>query len=383
LRWWWATNFPYTISRLDETALEGWLGFNDGDLAANRDGRLSSRQVARLSWSGIWRILVGPPLAFIAAVVAFVVDTAFVAVIALGVVALGLYVAWRGFGFLADAMDRAVAYVTGTLTSRLERDRYGTHYWATIGPVSKRISKSSYDAMPYGARCHLYYSPGCRSLLSVEPAASPEPLPAHPFGPDSAHAWDRLRWSWVLLTIGVLGLLAGLHQFAVAHAANPVRVDGTVADYRESHGRSTTRSLYLDVDSGAYTPQAEHNYTPEPPAFATFIGQKVTLYVDGGSRDVIAIVSREQLYANDWYLHPDHEAVFDRVNGGLTLGISALVLAIAVWMIQSNRRRAEMPAYGPPTVRPVAAMLPVAGAVILVVGFIAAFFGLIFAGMKY
>src|SRR5258708_35288822 len=124
-----------------------------------------------------------------------------------------------------------------------------------MGPVSKRIKKGTYDALPPNLLCPLYYAPGCRSLLSVEPADSPAPLPMHRCGPDSAHAWDRLRWSWVLLTIGVVGLLAGFRQFAVAHPANPVRVDGTVADYRETHGKSTSRSIYLAGPSGAYTPQ--------------------------------------------------------------------------------------------------------------------------------
>ncbi len=352
---------------MDERSLEGFLGFSDEDLAANRAAALSSAQAARLRASGIWRLVVGPPLLIVSVLFAWIAGNALFAILALLAGALGLYVIWRGFAFTVDGFDGAVAFVTGSVHRRMVRGRYGVTYWASIGPVSKRITPAAYDSLPEGLSCHLYYAPGCRSLLSVEPASAEEPKPDHPFGPDSAHAWDRLRWSWVLITVGALGALVGAHTIATAHAAHAVAVRGTVSNYVETHGRSTTRSLYIDGDSNVYTPMREDSYTPPAPPFGSLVGTEVVLYIDEGSTDVIGLDDGQLLYAADWYLHPEHETVFDAVNGTITgLGSLLAVLAGIGLIVFGGRRAAPVeaadwsapPLYAPPTVRPALGLWP-------------------------
>jgi hypothetical protein len=63
------------------------------------------------------------------------------------------------------------------------------------------------------------------------------------------------------------------------------------------------------------------------PAFATLSGRSVVLYVDEGTRDVLAINDGEQLHAGDWYLHPDHEKTFETTLAVIAGVISLLVFA--------------------------------------------------------
>lgn len=306
------------------------LGFNDQDLAANRDGRLGQGQVPRLMWSGAWRLIVGPAvLIFSLALAVSAVDYALAAVVILVFAGLSLFLTWLGFAFLVDAIDGRVAFVTGLLQPNMVSGKT-TSYYADCGPVHKLISHSAYEALPRGLTCHLYYAPGSRSLLSIEPASEGEPKPDHPFGPDSAHVWDRVRVSWVAITIGVLAVLFSVHSATVAHPARPVPVGGTVSDYREYHGKSTHRELYLGSDPGAYTPYAEDSYSPPAPSFGTLIGKELVLYVNDGTRDVLAINDGDGLYASDWYLNPEHQReseVDQAVIAGL---ISLFVMAAGV-----------------------------------------------------
>ena len=271
--------------------------------------------------------MVGPAILIGSVVVALLSTSVLLTVAALLAAALGLYLAWHGFAFVVDATEGTVAFVTGVLGCTTERGRYGTYYYAHIGPVTKRISSHAYDSLPRG-EFHLYYAPGCRSLLSVEPVAEDEPKPPHPFGPDSAHVWDRLRASWVAMTIGVLGLLIGVHAIAVAHPAHPFPVSGTVSNYDEHHGKGGTyRYLYLGGDPDSYTPQPEDSYDPPLPPFDSLIGQNVVLYLNEGTRNVLAIRdARETLHAADWYVHPDHETVNEATNGALSAGLSLLAI---------------------------------------------------------
>lgn len=373
-----ATAIPSDVLSDQEVSLQHFLKFDDADLSANRDGVLGPGQRPRLVWSGLWRVMVGP--AFLIAGLAFalaLLDTSVVAVFMLLFVGFGLVLTWAGFAFLVDAIDGRVAYVTAPLRSRVVHGKT-TSYYADCGPVSKMINSRAYDGLPRGLTCHLYYAPGSRSLLSIEPATEGEPKPAHPFGPDSAHVWDRLRVSWVAVTVGVLGLLAAGNGFLIAHPAHPVPVEGTVASYDETHGKSTHRYLYLQGDSDSYSPYAEDSYSPPMPAFGTLPGRNVVLYVDEGTRDVLAINDGEQLHAGDWYLHPDHEKTFDSVLAAIAAATSLLAIAGGVVGIvlgpriaAATRRTAppaqpapsealyastpaySMPAlYAPPSVRP-------------------------------
>jgi hypothetical protein len=366
---------------LDERSLERILEFNDDDLAANRAGRLSPGQIGRLRSFGIWRLVVGPPVLVAAVVVALLVDNAFFAVLALVFAAAGLFCTWSAFAFLADAFDGTVAHVTGPLRRRAESTKSGMLYFASVGPVTKNISASAYDYLPEGLSCHLYYAPGCRSLLSLELASAEEPKPAHPFGPDSAHVWDRLRWSWVLMTVGVLGVLIGAYVVANAHAAHPFTVGGTIAHYEERHGKSSTsRYVYIAGDTDSYSVEWEGAYAPPVPAWTTMIGRDVVLHVNAGTRDVIGLSDGAQLYAADWYLHPEHEANFQVVNGAITGGVALISFLLGLAGVVFGRRfaaavaasaavntgpsveapesSAPLPLYVPPAVRPFQALWP-------------------------
>jgi hypothetical protein len=366
-------------------SLDGLLGFTDGDLAANRNGVLSGRQALRLWLSGGWRALVGPLLAVAGAAATLVSDYFLFA--ALGLIALiaGLYLAWRGFAFLADAATVDTAFVTGPLNREVVTNRNSRTYYALIGPIRKRVSRKNYDALPVGTVCNLYYAPGCRSLLSAEPAGVGEPRPAHPFGPDADHAWDRLRWRWVVLTVAVFGIFAGGHVLVDAHPAVAVRVGGTVANYYQTHGKSsTTEHLVLAGDDSDYRPSHPDGYAPPIDSYQRLVGSAVVLYVNGGTTDVIAIQDAEILHAGDYYLHPEHQLFWTLLGGVVLLLVSLLALYFAgrplvrVWRRAAPTAGPTAPArLSPPTVRPLHLAWPAAlvllglqaGAVALAAGF--------------
>jgi hypothetical protein len=367
---------------LSGSSLEGFLGFSDADLAANRAGVLSSGQAWRLRWSGVWRLVVGPALLIGCLVLAWYSSSAFITFGALAAASLGLYLTWHGFAFLADATQGLVAFVTAPLHRRSVTSKGVTSYFADVGPVTKKISSNAYSSLGTGP-FHLYYAPGCRSLLSVESASEDEPKPPHQFGPDSAHVWDRMRWSWVLIALGSAGLLIGAHAMAVAHPAHPISVEGTVSDYHEHHGKGgTTRHIYLRNDPNTYDPKSEDSYDPPVPPFSTLIGKEVVLYVNAGTTDVLAINDYEQLHAYDWYLHPEHETVNETVNGAASAVASLLAVVAGIALIAGWRRRpapaldpalARTPLYAMPTIRPVRAswlattlLVVVAAAVVVV-----------------
>ena len=372
-----------------QAVLEGWLRFNDEDVAANREGSLSRRQGRRLMWSGAWRLVVGPSVAVTAALVAAIsFETAIAVLLALGGLMIGLQLTWTGFAYMVDATSDAVAFVTASVGTQVVRGRYTTFY-AIVGPIRKTISRKAYLGLTPALRAsyHLYYAPGCRSLLSMEPASATEPAPAHPFGPDSAHAWDRLRWSWILLTVGLFGALLGAHLIAAAHPAHPIRVAGTVQDYIETvtsgRGAHTDRSIYLTGDGTDYVPMAESDYSPPAPDFYSLIGKDVVLYVNAGTTDVLALNDGDTTYAADWFLHPEHETSYLLINAALTAAVGGVLLFFGAWLLARERRRAEaapgMPAvYTPPTVHPVKSMWAAAG----VLAALLAFIGLAIASAK-
>jgi hypothetical protein len=346
---------------LDVKSLEGFLTFSDADLAANRAGQLSPAQYRRLRWSGIWRLVMGPPLMVSGAVAAFLVDYPLVPLFALLMAGLGLYLTWRGFAFLVDGTDRTVAYLTASLRRRATATKGGYVYSADIGPVSQSITVGAYNSLPDGVACHLYYAPGCRSLLSAEPASAEEPKPAHPFGPDAAHAWDQLRVSWVLFTVGALGVLVGAHEAATAHPAHAVAVTGLVANYVERHAKSTSRDLYLAGDPDSYSLQIEDSYAPPSPPFSSLIGRSVVLYLNEGTRNVIGLNDGEVLHAAALYLHPENQTIFQAVLGAVNAALSMITFLVGLFLLMIGRRRSRRATgsdtapperYTPPTVRP-------------------------------
>lgn len=367
-----------------EGSLEELLRFSDADLAANRDGRLGPGQIPRLMWSGLWRLVAGPAIAIVFLAFSLVtLDTILISLLMLIGVAFGLWLTWIGFAFLVDALDRNVAFVTGRLVANAVVAKTTTYY-ADIGPVHKRISRRTYDSLP-SLMCHLYYAPGSRSLLSIEPADEAQPKPAHPFGADSAHVWDRLRLSWIVVTVGVLGLLIAVYGLAVAHPAHAVPVEGTVLDYVESHGKTTTRDLFLGDYSEPFTPYAEDDYSPSVQPFATLIGRSVVLYVDEGTRNVLAINDGEQMHTSDWYVNPGHEQGSLLLQATAAGVISLLVVGVGVYRIRSGLRPAQsnqaswqavMPSrIAPPSVRHWYANW----AAVVAMTLVGAFMGLVFA----
>jgi hypothetical protein len=363
---------------VDVTVLEGLLGFSPADLAANRDGRLSGGQAGRLWWSGLWRVLLGAALTVFGAFAAVLSDWFVLAGIGLVSLGVGLYLTWAGFAFMADAATIDVAWLAGRLDRRIVRGKNSVTYYAVIGPVEKSISRVHYDMLPVGAQCNLYYAPGCRSLLSIEPADAGQPRPGHPFGADSAHAWDRLRMRWVILTVAAFGLFAGGHIMVDAHPARPFVVSGTVASYYETvHKGNVTRHLLMAGDSTDYTPDSPDSYTPAVPSFDALVNQQVALYVNQGTVDVIALrAAGDTLYAGDYYLHPQNQ-LYWTVAGGLALALVSLVaFLIAGRRLLRGWRMARTPVSAeglarltPPSVRGLSTGVP--AAVVLVVAVVA------------
>jgi hypothetical protein len=190
----------------------------------------------------------------------------------------------------------------------------------------------------------------------------------------------------VLIAIGALGLLVGARAIASAHPAYLVSVGGTVSSYSETHGKTTSRYLYLAGDPEAFTPQREDTCSPPAPGFYSLTGKEVVLYINRGTRDVLALNDGDQLYASDRYLHPEHQTVFEATNGAVTGAVSMLAILAALGLLMFGRRRTTAaadsstppPLFVPPTVRPATAFLPAAlvlGA-ILALAALGLFFGI-------
>src|SRR5258708_12310157 len=73
------------------------------------------------------------------------------------------------------------------------------------------------------------------------------------FGGDAAHAWDRLRWKWLVGAVAVFGLVAGSNGVVIAHPAQMSTVSGSISAYQEIYGKSTSRYLYLEGDQTQYS----------------------------------------------------------------------------------------------------------------------------------
>src|SRR5260370_24225403 len=96
-----------------------------------------------------------------------------------------------------------------------------------------------------GGLWHAFYAPGSLHLFLIEPATEAEPHPALSFGGDAAHAWDRLRWKWLVGAVAVFGLVAGSNGVVIAHPAQMSTVSGSISAYQEIQCKSTSPSLLL------------------------------------------------------------------------------------------------------------------------------------------
>jgi hypothetical protein len=313
---------------------------NEADVAANREARITGRQLLDLWYSGLWRLLIGLPIAGIGVAMSWgpplpSIPVANFIVMAMGIGALGYgtYLSWRGFSFIGDAITRRVTYVTGQV-GREEKIgfRGAKYYYMVVGPVKTLLyRRSTYEALPVGVDCHAYYVPGSGHLLSLEPATADEPHPALRFGGDAAHAWDRLRWSWLLVAVAIYGLGAGVYGTISAHSAHWGMISGRISEYHEVQVRSTTRYFHIESSSQQYALNSLDHASPPAPQLYDYVGDPVDLYVNADdASDVLAMRLRGTLYTSDLYIHPEHQFWGMLWSGAPIALVSAAFLALLV-----------------------------------------------------
>ena len=325
----------------------------DTDVAANREARISERQLLGLVYSGLWRVLLGLPTVGISAAITLIAPSAggdvffggglfvimFVSLCLLGV---GAYGSWRGFNFLGDALTRKVAYVTGRLDSRARTYRGLTTFYMAVGPVSTRIPRKTFDALPVGLHCRAYYAVASLQLLSLEPATAETPHPSLTFGGDATPGWDRLRQLGLIAAVAVFGIAAGLNDTVIAHPARSLVVSGTIANYYQGRGRSNSGSLVLEGSPTQYSTMPMSLFsTPPLPDLNSYIGEPADLYVnsDGGGRDVLALRVRDTFYEGELYLHPEHQYWAMVLSGSLVTLLSAITVVVMVRRIYRARKQ--------------------------------------------
>jgi hypothetical protein len=319
------------------------------DVAANREARITARQLLGLWYSGLWRLIVGLPVTIGGAAIAWVVPfptksllNFFFMALGVGVVGYGSYLSWRAISFLGDAITRRVTYVTGRLHSQVVTSSKGAKtYFMSVGPVKAQLwRKKTFEALPVGLDCHVYYTAGSVHLLTIEPATAGEPHPSLlSFGGDPFHAWDRLRWSWLVPAVAVFGLAAGTHAMISAHPAHWGTISGRIIEYHETHGKSASFYFSIDSSSQEYNLNSLEGASPPAPALDTYIGDPVDLYVNSDDpNDVLAMRLRETLYTADLYLYPDHQFWGMIWSGAPVALVSAAVLAVFAWQIAYRRK---------------------------------------------
>jgi hypothetical protein len=323
----------------------------EADVAANREARFSARQTFGLWYSGLWRLLAGLPMAVGGAALAWVVpfpsrgftNFMFMA-IGVGLVGYGTYLSWRAFSFAGDAITRNVTYTTAAISGDVKTSSKGAKtYYMVVGPVRTQIyRKKTFEELPVGVKCHVYYATGSLHLLSLELATADEPHPALRFGGDPQHAWDRLRWSWFVAAMSVFGLAVGVHAMTTAHPAHWGTISGRIIEYHETHGKGASRYFSIDSSSEEYNLSSIDGASSPAPALDSYIGDPVDLYVNSeDSTDVLALRLRETLYTADLYLHPDHQFWGIIWSGASIAVVSAAVLAVLAWWVADRRKHPE------------------------------------------
>jgi hypothetical protein len=264
--------------------------------------------------------------------------------VGIGLVEYGTYLSWRAFTFAGDAIARRVTYITAVVSSQVKTSSKGAKtYFMVVGPVKTQVyRRTTFDELPVGVSCHLYYAAGSLHLLSLEPATAAEPHPSLRFGGDPEHAWDRLRWSWFVAAMAVFGMAVGAHAMITAHPAHWETISGRIIEYHETHGKGASRYFSIDSSSQEYDLSSLREASPPAPALDNYIGDPVDLYVNSeDSADVLALRLRETLYTADLYLHPEHQLEGMIWAGALIAVVSAAVLAIITRMTLYRRRQPE------------------------------------------
>ena len=299
-------------------------------------------------WSGLWRLIVGLPTASLGAGVTWGAPLPSIApanflfmAIGIGLLGCGAYLSWRGFSFVGDAITRRVTYVTGQLKGDIRTGSKGAKsYFMLVGPVRSRVwRRQTFDALPVGRVCNAYYTSGSGQLLSVEPATAGEPHPSLRFGGDSAHAWDRLRWSWLLIAVSAYGVVAGTYDTITAHPAHWGVVSGRTAEYHEVDVKSTTRYFHIDGSSQEYNLNSLDRASPPVPPLYNYVGDEVELYVNSDNQsNVLAMRLRGILFAADLYLHPEQQFWGMIWSGAPIALVSAVLLVVVIWGLAYERK---------------------------------------------
>jgi hypothetical protein len=312
---------------------------------------LSARQFWGLWYAGLWRLLASLPMAAFGADLAWQVPFPSQAVgnfmftaIGVGLVGYGTYLSWRAFSFVGDAITRNVSYVTAEVRSQMKTSSKGAKsYYMVVGPVRTQIyRKKTFDALPVGVPCHVYYTSGSKHLLSLEPATADEPHPSLRFGGDAVHAWDRLRWTWFVPALAVFGFAVGAHAMMSAHPAHWETISGRLVEYHATRGKDASRYFAIDTSLQEYNLSSLDGASPPAPALDSYIGDPVDVYVNSENpADVLAMRLRETLYTADLYLHPDHEFWGIIWSGAAITLVSAAVLAVFARVTFYRRKHPE------------------------------------------
>jgi hypothetical protein len=308
---------------------------------------MTGRQIAVLWYSGLWRAIVGIPLAVFPAVVAWQIPMPsepfpnfILMAVGIGFAGYGTYLSWRAFSFLGDAITRNVSYLTGRVTDDVRTYRGSSSYFMVVGPVRTRVwRKRAFEALPVGRQCHAYYASGSLHLLSLEPATEAEPHPALRFGGDLTHAWDRLRWSWLLPAVAAFGLAAGVHAMVSAHPAHTFTVSGRISGYQQTYGKGARSYLNLEGSSDEYNVRELKSISPPLPSLVNYVGDQVDLYMNADEPGyVLAMRLRGTFYAGDLYVHPEHQYWGMIYSGAPIALLSGGVLAVFAFGITWIRR---------------------------------------------
>jgi hypothetical protein len=210
-----------------------------------------------------------------------------------------------------------------------------------VGQVKTQIwRRQTYQALPFGQAFHAYYTSGSLHLLSIEPASAAEPHPALRFGGDAAHAWDRLRWPWLVAAVAALGLVAGVRDAVTAHSAHTHLVTGSLTEYAEIRGRSVSRYLKVQGSSNQFFVNSINGL----PQLYSYVGDHIDLYINSDSEsDVLAVRWRSRLYTNDLYLHPEGQLWEMIISGIAVTVVSGAIFTGAAWVIYYLRKHPAKP----------------------------------------
>ena len=162
------------------------LGFDEGDLQANREGRLSERQERMLTErrrlrgcgtrAAVWALvgsaaLLGAALLILGGTMGQMLPYALMVVGAF--LAIGLFFVWLGNLRSRDLVRWKVSVVEGE--ARLSTRFYGGKlrmmaYYVTVGGVRFQVQKGEYEAFEEGRRYRVYYvnDPPVGVILSME-----------------------------------------------------------------------------------------------------------------------------------------------------------------------------------------------------------------------